>query len=621
MRNFTQQLAIILNLLFLPITSVPADSVVSDAAMVEDIERVTQLLQQGGDVNAAQGDGMTAIHWAAENGNRDIADLLIVAGANLDAITRMGGYSALHLASRKGAAEVVSALLAAGSDVMAETTTGSVTPLHFAAASGNVDVINQLVKAGAEVNAEESVWNQTPLMFAAAGNRLNAVNTLIDLGAELEAASKVIDLVARHTEDLEARKRRDKVLDTFREESGSEAGTWAPDPNEVATAIQAAREYTAQQESEIEETEIEENNRALNYTKLVSTQGGLTPLLLASREGLTDVSIALLDAGANINTAGAGDKTSPILMAIINGHFDLALKLLERGADPTLASAAGTTPLYAVVNTQWAPDSRFPQQQAYLQQRSTYLELMKVLLDAGVNPNARLKKHLWFMEYTNSYLALDTRGATPFWRAAHALDVEAMKLLIEYGADPNIATIKPTVPPGTGNGPDNTNETCSKFVLVQLGIFQLRCEIADIFDWPYHDPSGLPPVEEGGPGIYPIHAVTGHGYSVGFAANSHRHVPDAWLAAAKYLVEEHGADVNARDYNGITPLHNAASRGDNELIHYLLEKGSDVMAINRKGQSTADVANGPVQRTQPYFDTVALLESLGSINNDNCVSC
>ena len=86
-------------------------------------------------------------------------------------------------------------------------------------------------------------------------------------------------------------------------------------------------------------------------------------------------------------------------------------------------------------------------------------------------------------------------------------------------------------------------------------------------------------------------------------------------------MEEHGADVNARDYNGITPLHNAASRGDNELIHYLLEKGSDVMAINRKGQSTADVANGPVQRTQPYFDTVALLESLGSINNDNCVSC
>ena len=79
--------------------------------------------------------------------------------------------------------------------------------------------------------------------------------------------------------------------------------------------------------------------------------------------------------------------------------------------------------------------------------------------------------------------------------------------------------------------------------------------------------------------------------------------------------------MNGRDFNGATPLHNAASRGDNEVIHFLVEKGADVRAINRKGQSTADLANGPVQRTQPYLDTVELLESLGSINNDNCVSC
>jgi len=614
MRNLTQQLAVIFSLLFLPLTSVLAESLIADAAMVEDIERVTQLVQQGEDVNTAQGDGMTAIHWAAENGNGAIADLLIAAGANLDAVTRMGGYSALHLASRNGAADVVSALLAAGSDVMAETTTGAVTPLHFAAASGNVDVINRLVKAGAEVNAEESVWNQTPLMFAAASNRLNAVNALIDLGAELEATSKVIDLVARHAEDLVAKKHRDQVLNTFREESGSEAGTWVPDPSEVTAAIKAAREYIAQQEVEIEEIEEDEKlSRPLNYTKLVGTQGGLTPLLLATREGFTGVSIALLEAGADINTTGAGDKTSPILMAIINGHYDLALILLERGADPTLASAAGTTPLYAVINTQWAPKARFPQRQAYLQQQTTYLELMKTLLDSGVDPNARLNKHLWFMEYTNAYLDLDTNGATPFWRAAHALDIEAMKLLIEYGADPNIATIKPTE---RSNVSGFEEDPCPKFFH-----FTLHCAIADFFDGLFGDPSGLPPVEEGGPGIYPIHAATGHGYGVGFAANSHRHVPDAWLPAVKYLVEEHGADVNERDHDGSTPLHNAASRGDNELIHYLVEKGADVQAINRRGQSTADMANGPVQRTQPYFDTVALLESLGSINNDNCVSC
>ena len=300
-------------------------------------------------------------------------------------------------------------------------------------------------------------------------------------------------------------------------------------------------------------------------------------------------------------------------MAIINGHYDLALNLLERGADPTLASAAGTTPLYAVINTQWAPKSRFPQRQAYLQQQSTYLELMKILLDAGVDPNARLNKHLWFMEYTNPYLDLDTNGATPFWRAAHALDIEAMKMLIEYGADPNIATIKPTE---RSNVSGFKEDPCPQFFH-----FTVHCKIADIFDGLFGDPSGLPPVEEGGPGVYPIHAATGHGYGVGFAANAHRYVPDGWLAAIRYLVEEHGADVNERDHDGSTPLHNAASRGDNEVIHYLVEKGVDVQAINRKGQSTADMANGPIQRTQPYFDTVALLESLGSINNDNCVSC
>jgi ankyrin repeat protein len=615
MRNLTQQSAVILALLILPIRSVLADSLVADAAMVEDIQRMTQLVQQGEDVNTAQGDGMTAIHWAAENGNGAIADLLIAAGANLDGVTRMGGYTALHLASRNGADEVVGALLAADSDVMAKTTTGGVTPLHFAAASGDVDVINQLVKAGAEINAEESVWHQTPLLFAIGGNRVSAVNALIELGADLEATSKVIDLVARHAEDLEAKKRRDEVLSTFREKSGSEAGTWAPEPSEVTAAVQAAREYISQQEVDIEKLEEEKRNRRLlNYTRLVGTQGGLTPLLLATREGHTDISIALLDAGADINAVGAGDKTSPILMAIINGHYDLALILLERGADPTLASAAGTTPLYAVVNTQWAPKSRFPQRQAYLQQQATYLELMKVLLDAGVDPNARLNKHLWFMEYTSPYLDLDTNGATPFWRAAHALDIEAMKMLFEYGADPNIATIKPAE--GSVNVSGFEEDPCPEFFH-----FQLHCKIANFFDELFGDPSGLPPVEDGGPGIYPIHAATGHGYGVGFAANSHRYVPDGWLAAVKYLVDEHGADVNERDYNASTPLHNAASRGDNEVIHYLVEQGADVKAINRKGQSTADMANGPVQRTQPYFDTVELLESLGSINNDNCVSC
>ena len=110
-------------------------------------------------------------------------------------------------------------------------------------------------------------------------------------------------------------------------------------------------------------------------------------------------------------------------------------------------------------------------------------------------------------------------------------------------------------------------------------------------------------------------------YGQGFAANSHRHVPDGWLDAMKYLVEEIGADVDARDYQGYTAMHHAASRGDTDMIQYLVEKGADVMAVSREGQTTADMANGPYQRTQPYPEAIALLEGLGSINNHNCQSC
>jgi len=125
----------------------------------------------------------------------------------------------------------------------------------------------------------------------------------------------------------------------------------------------------------------------------------------------------------------------------------------------------------------------------------------------------------------------------------------------------------------------------------------------------------------GGPNITPLLAASGEGFGWSFTANHHRFAPAGMLPAVKYLVDELHADVNAPDAAGNTPLHNAASRGDNAMIEYLVSKGANVKAINRKGQTVADMANGPMQRIQPFPETLALLAKLGVRPRRPCVSC
>ena len=585
-------------------------SPVADAAMRGEVDHVRELLRSGEDVNAAQGDGMTALHWAAESGNAELAGMLLYAGANVGAVTRLGDYTPLHIASRAGRAAVASVLLDAGADVDAITSTGSVTPLHFGAASGSVAVVDALIGAGANVDAAETRRGQTALMFAASAGRADVLRILLASGAEISATSYVVDIPRIAAEDRAAGSVRDEVLAAFRGDQ-PQGTSWQPSPAEVQAAVRAANSArvdasdagpTQRRDEPLPDPDLGEVTVSSNgqrgdqysnsYTDLVYRQGGLTALHHAVREGESTTVFALLEAGANIDQQTAGDLTSPMLMAIVNGHYDLALDLLERGADPNVGSHANLTPLYAVINSYWAPKARYPQQQAYQQQEATHLEVTRAMLDAGADPNVRLSKHLWFMEYTFSQLDVDTRGATPFWRAAYALDLPAMQMLINAGSDANIPTMK---------------APSRRFAFEPPGAET--------------DPSGLAPVPVGGPDVYPIHAATGHAYGTGFAGVSHRHAPDAWLPAVQYLVEELGADVNARDANGFSPLHWAGSRGDNEVILYLVDKGADATFVSRRGHTTADMANGPVQRISPFPSTIELLESLGSRNNNNCVSC
>ena len=573
-----------------------ADSPVADAAMRGDVEAVRVLIAEGADVNAPRGDGMTGLHWAALNGNPEIARMLIEAGADLEAVTRLGAHRPLHVAGRAGWGEVVAMLVEAGADVEAATGTGAA-PLHFAAASGDVAAVRALVRGGADVDAREPEWGQTPLMFASALGRTNAVVALLEAGADARVTARVIDLVERDILDRASERRRRTELAALR--GGQDAQSYPVESGVAGATPRGSSAPVSSREAQARDAvqeALEARRRTgepipLNYADLVSWHGGLSAIHLAAREGHAPTVMALLGGGVPIDLPSAADNTTPMLIAAINGYFDLVLELLERGADPTLASDAGATPLYAVLNVHWAPKARHPQPLAYEQQQTGYLELMRALLDAGADVNARLNRTLWFTTYNRDLLGVDRTGATPFWRAAHATDVPAMKLLLEYGADPHLPTIKVPRRSFGGGGGDET------------------------------DPSGLPPVPIGGPAVHPIHAAAGVGYGQGFAGNSHRHAPDGWMPTMRFLVEELGADVNARDHNGYTPVHHAAARGDNEMILYLVEQGADVTAVARSGQTTVDMANGPVQRIQPFVETIVLLERLGAKNNHRCVSC
>ena len=180
-------------------------------------------------------------------------------------------------------------------------------------------------------------------------------------------------------------------------------------------------------------------DRQFQLNELVAGQGGFTPLLLAARDGFVESATALVDAGADVNQVAESDRNSPLLTALINGHFDLAKLLVDRGADVNWAADNGVTPLYAVLNVEWAPKALYPQPQAYRQQKLTYLDMLRALLDQGADVNARLRKKVWYSGYSFDLSGVDEFGARPFWRAAYARDVEAMKRVARPGAADEIA--------------------------------------------------------------------------------------------------------------------------------------------------------------------------------------
>jgi ankyrin repeat protein len=555
-------------------------SPVADAAQAGDFDAVRTLLQGGADPNAAQADGLTALHWAALNDEVPIAQVLLYAGATVSPVTRVGGYTPLHLASQNGHGQMVLALLEGGADANAYTTTG-VTALHFAAQADAADAIRALVEHGADVNARDSFSSRTPLMFASHRGAVEATRALVFADADLAATTDVKDYVEIVKANSAEQAQRARII----------AAADEPDPDAEP----------ARPRRQLQPCIEEDGPTIMSSTEQLGTQGGFAALHFAAREGHLDAVRLLVESGADINQMTAGDQSTALLVAVINGNYDLAKELLDADADPNLLSDDGAGPLFATLNIEWSLRTWYPQPQAFRQQQTSYLELMQLLLDAGADPNERAETHLWYAAYNAGRMGVDFTGATPFWRAAYAADVAAMRMLVKNGADPNIWTQnlvcnREPVDPDVPDNPENDEPEPA-------------------------DPSGLEPILHGGLGVHALHAASGVGFGTSRVAQTHRHVPDGWLPAMKYLIEEIGVDPNLRDKDGYTALHHAAARGDNETILYLVEQGADVTLISRRGQSTADLANSPEQRAQPHPGTIALLEKLGSENNHKCRSC
>jgi ankyrin repeat protein len=351
---------------------------VADAAMHGDRASVRALIDKKADVNGAQVDGTTALHWAVRADDLEMTEILLKAGARASAANQSGATPML-LAALNGNAGILDRLIQAGADPNVSISQTGDTALMIAARTGKIDAVRVLLEHGAKVNTQETWGGTTALMWAVSERHPDVAKLLIVRGADVNAKSHFVP-------------------------SASGRGFEGTSPV-APKANQAIEEFAS---------------------------GWLTPLMFAAREDDVDSARLLIQAGADVNAVGADGKDA-LGLALFNGSYDVASLLIDSHANVNHADAQRFTPLF------WAVDRRNMETAPNFPWMVTTdpLPVIKKLLDSGADPNALINSTPRARMREGSPRIV---FATALMRAAFAGDLELVQLLLAHGADPHIAS-------------------------------------------------------------------------------------------------------------------------------------------------------------------------------------
>ena len=414
-----------------------------DAAERSDKASVRTLLETGVDVNSAQVDGTTALHWAAYHDDAEMAGLLVRAGANVNAMNRYGasalveacangnativklllesgadpntrmkgGETALMLAAQSGNSETVQALLAFGAALDRRERLGQ-TALMWAAAEGHAEVVRTLIKAGADVNARLNS-GFTPFFLSVREGRLDAVQAFLKAGVDVNAMMQPADGWKYRGGAPAMCPLQVAVLNGHFELAIALVDAGA-DPNDVRTGFSALHLIPGVRKPDSNDSNdgappmgAGRLSSADFVREIVKRGADVDSRLPRGTRGLPGTS-------SRIATVGAAGAT-PFLLAADRSDVPLMRLLLELGGDPLLPNFNNTTPLMAAAGV----GTTSPDEEAG--EESEALEAVDLLLDLGADANA-----------------VDDNGDTAMHGAAYNAYPLVANLLAERGADPQV---------------------------------------------------------------------------------------------------------------------------------------------------------------------------------------